>query len=69
MMLNQEQKDNVMRQIASANEMEKALLEKKKPYMKEYRIVSRINRHLTKIRSERRKLENYISEGVDEKCG
>lgn len=68
-MLNEQQQDYLLKQIDSANAMEKALMEEKRPYMREYRIVSRINRKLAKIRQEKRRLEMYISKGVDEKCG
>ncbi len=63
--------DFIQRQIEQADKMIAQLTEQKKPYMKEYRIVSRINRKLTKVRREKRGLlhriqqENVLWESVD----
>ena len=67
--LTEEQIKHLLGQIETANKMENDLMEMKKPYIKEYRIVSRINRKLSRIRKEKKKLNEYIDKGVEEYCG
>lgn len=67
--LREEQIKHLLGQIETANKMESDLMEKKKPYINEYRIVSRINRRLSRIRKEKKKLIEYMNKGVEEYCG
>lgn len=57
----------LQQQIEQADKMIAQLTEQKKPYMREFKIVSRINRKLTKARREKRALLERLrqfNEGV-----